>query len=46
MVEVGTGKTLTRVDIAAIAWGICILAGIVNTIGIKAIGGISKFNVW
>lgn len=46
MVEVGTGKTLTRVEIAAIAWGICILSGIVNTIGIKAISGISKFNVW
>ncbi|KDN45258.1 hypothetical protein K437DRAFT_278499 [Tilletiaria anomala UBC 951] len=30
MVEIGTGVHLTPVQVAAIAWGICILSGIVN----------------
>ncbi|KLO18976.1 amino acid transporter [Schizopora paradoxa] len=46
LVEVGTGKTLSRVKIAAIAWGMNILSGVVNTIGTKAVGRMSAFNVW
>jgi hypothetical protein len=46
MVEVGQGRTLTRLEIAALAWGVNILSGIVNTVGTKAIGTISTFNVW
>ncbi|EIN14700.1 hypothetical protein PUNSTDRAFT_140926 [Punctularia strigosozonata HHB-11173 SS5] len=46
LAEVGQGRTLTRVEIAAIAWGVNILSGIINTIGTKAIGGMSSFNVW
>jgi hypothetical protein len=43
---VGTGKILTRVEIAAIAWGVNIASGIMNTIGTKGIGRMSSFNVW
>lgn len=32
------------VEIAAIAWGINILSGIINTIGTRAIGTVSKVN--
>ncbi|KIJ64797.1 hypothetical protein HYDPIDRAFT_175318 [Hydnomerulius pinastri MD-312] len=46
MAEVGTGRTLTRVEIAGIAWGINIFSGIINTVGTKAIGRMSTFNVW
>lgn len=46
MAEVGSGRTLTRVEIAAIAWGINILSGIINTVGTKAVGRMSSFNVW
>ncbi|KAI6145131.1 hypothetical protein BKA82DRAFT_75804, partial [Pisolithus tinctorius] len=38
MAEVGSGRTLTRVEIAAITWGINILSGIMNTVGTKAVG--------
>ena len=44
--EVGSGKGLTRVEIAAIAWGVNVLSGIMNTVGTKAIGRMSAFNVW
>ncbi|KAJ7268040.1 amino acid/polyamine transporter I [Mycena rebaudengoi] len=44
--EVGTGHILTRVEIAAIAWGVNIASGIMNTIGTKGIGRMSAFNVW
>ncbi|KAI6126824.1 amino acid transporter [Pisolithus sp. B1] len=46
MAEVGSGRTLTRVEIAAIAWGINILSGIINTVGTKAVGRMSSFNAW
>jgi len=46
LAEVGQERTLSRIEIAAIAWGVNILSGIVNTVGIKAIGRISSFNVW
>ncbi|KAI0318202.1 amino acid transporter [Amylostereum chailletii] len=46
LAEVGQGRTLTRVEIAAIAWGVNILSGVINTIGTKAIGHMSAFNVW
>lgn len=46
LAEVGQGRTLTRVEIAAIAWGVNILSGIINTVGTKAIGALSTFNLW
>ncbi|KAF8487943.1 amino acid transporter [Gautieria morchelliformis] len=46
LAEVGTGVTLKRVEVAAIAWGINILSGIINTFGTRAIGAVSKFNLW
>ncbi|THU84916.1 amino acid transporter [Dendrothele bispora CBS 962.96] len=46
LAEVGQGRNLTRVEIAAIAWGVNILSGIINTIGTKAIGRMSSFNIW
>ncbi|KAF5373654.1 hypothetical protein D9758_000775 [Tetrapyrgos nigripes] len=46
LAEVGTGRNLTRVEIVAIAWGVNIFSGIVNTIGTKAIGRMSSFNIW
>ncbi|KAF9554993.1 amino acid transporter [Agrocybe pediades] len=46
LAEIGQGITLSRVEIAAIAWGINIASGILNTIGTKAIGRMSSFNVW
>ncbi|KAM5546130.1 hypothetical protein V8D89_000256 [Ganoderma adspersum] len=46
LAEVGQGRTLTRVEVAAIAWGVNILSGIINTIGTKAIGHMSSFNLW
>ena len=46
LAEVGRGRTLTRVEIAAIAWGVNIASGVINTIGTRAIGGMSSFSVW
>lgn len=46
LAEVGQGRTLTRVEIAAIAWGVNIASGIINTVGTRAIGGMSTFNLW
>ncbi|KAL0564053.1 polyamine transporter tpo5 [Marasmius crinis-equi] len=46
LAEVGQGRMLTRVEIAAIAWGVNITSGIINTIGTRAIGQMSNFNIW
>lgn len=46
LAEVGQGRTLSRVEITAIAWGVNIMSGIINTIGTKAIGTMSTFNLW
>ncbi|THH05783.1 hypothetical protein EW145_g4550 [Phellinidium pouzarii] len=46
LAEVGSGRTLTRIEIAALAWCVNILSGIINTVGTKAIGHMSAFNVW
>lgn len=46
LAEVGQGRTLTRVEIAAIAWAVNVASGIINTVGTKAIGGMSSFNLW
>ncbi|KAK8869444.1 hypothetical protein IAR55_000008 [Kwoniella newhampshirensis] len=40
------GYTLTRVEIAAIAWGFCILSGFVNSGGSKLVGRIATFASW
>lgn len=40
------GRTLTRVEIVAIAWAANIFSGIINTIGTKAIGHMSTLFVW
>ncbi|KAF8711911.1 Amino acid permease, partial [Rhizoctonia solani] len=37
MAEVGTGITLTRVQIAAMAWGVNLLSGLINTFGSRGI---------
>lgn len=46
LAEVGQGRVLTRVEIAAIAWGVNVLSGVINTVGTKAIGSMSTFNLW
>lgn len=46
LTEVSHGVTLKRVEIAALAWGVNILSGLLNTVGTKAIGRMSAFNVW
>lgn len=46
MSEVGSGRTLTKIEVAAIAWAVNILSGLINTVGTKAIGRMSAFNVW
>ncbi|EIM82927.1 amino acid transporter [Stereum hirsutum FP-91666 SS1] len=46
LAEVGQSRILTRVEIAVIAFGVNIASGIINTVGTKAIGGMSTFNVW
>ncbi|GLB39550.1 putative amino acid permease [Lyophyllum shimeji] len=46
LIEVSAGKTLTRLEIAAMAWAVNILSGIINTVGTKAISGVSTFNLW
>ncbi|KAJ3093389.1 hypothetical protein HK100_006636, partial [Physocladia obscura] len=48
LIQVGSdGQTnLTNVQIAFIGWAVNIVSGILNTIGMRAIGNISRFNVW
>ncbi|KAF8909728.1 amino acid transporter [Gymnopilus junonius] len=46
LIEIGQQITLSRVEITAIAWGINLISGLLNTIGTKAIGRMSSFNVW
>ncbi|KAH9944886.1 amino acid transporter, partial [Amylocystis lapponica] len=46
LAEVGQGRTMTRVEIAAVAWGVNIASGVINTVGTRAIGGMSTFSVW
>ena len=46
IIELSLGRPITRVQIAALAWGVNILSGIVNTFGTKAVGGLSTFNLW
>ena len=46
LIEIGQQISLSRVEIAAIAWGINILSGLLNTVGTKAIGRMSSFNMW
>lgn len=46
LAEVGQNRTLTRVEITAIAWGVNIASGIINTVGTKGIGAMSSLNVW
>ncbi|KAJ4478037.1 amino acid transporter [Lentinula aciculospora] len=46
LVEVASGRTLSRIEIVTIAWGINILSGVINTTGTKAIGRMSSFNIW
>ncbi|KAI0708361.1 amino acid transporter [Earliella scabrosa] len=46
LAEVGQGRTLARIEVVAIAWGVNIASGIINTIGTKAIGHMSAFNLW
>ncbi|CCM06177.1 uncharacterized protein FIBRA_08419 [Fibroporia radiculosa] len=46
LAEVGQNRVLTRVEIAAIAWGVNIASGVINTVGTRAIGGMSAFNLW
>ncbi|KAG8741893.1 hypothetical protein FRC10_002306 [Ceratobasidium sp. 414] len=44
MAEVGTGVTLTRVQIAAVAWGVNLLSAIINTFGSRGIGTVAQIN--
>lgn len=46
LIEIGQNISLTRVEIAAIAWGVNVASGIINTVGTKAIGHMSSFNLW
>lgn len=46
LAEVGQGRNLSKVEIAAISWGVNIMSGIINTVGTKAIGTMSTFNLW
>ncbi|KAL5536344.1 hypothetical protein ACEPAF_165 [Sanghuangporus sanghuang] len=46
LAEISSGRALTRVEIAALAWGVNILSGLINTVGTVAIGRMSVFNVW
>ncbi|KJA23954.1 hypothetical protein HYPSUDRAFT_184693 [Hypholoma sublateritium FD-334 SS-4] len=46
LIEIGQKISLTRVEIAAIAWGVNVASGIINTVGTKAIGHMSSFNLW
>ncbi|KDN41495.1 hypothetical protein RSAG8_07445, partial [Rhizoctonia solani AG-8 WAC10335] len=46
MAEVGTGITLTRVQITAMAWGVNLLSAIINTFGSRGIGTVAQVNVW
>ncbi|KAA1475343.1 amino acid transporter [Dentipellis sp. KUC8613] len=46
LAEVGSGRTLTRVETAAIAWGVNVLSGALNSVGTRAVGHMSAFNMW
>jgi len=46
LIEIGQQTSLTRLEITSIAWGVNLTSGIINTIGTKAIGRMSAFNVW
>lgn len=46
LIELYRTKPLTRVEIAALAWAVNVLSGIINTFGTKAIGRMSAFNLW
>ena len=46
LIEVGRDRSLSRVEIAALAWGVNVLSGIINTVGTRAIGAMSTFNLW
>ncbi|KAJ3542968.1 hypothetical protein NM688_g5918 [Phlebia brevispora] len=46
LAEVGQNRPLTRLEVAVIAWGVNILSGVINTVGTKAIGAMSSFNLW
>ena len=46
LAEVGHGRVLSRIEVAAIAWGINSLSGLINTVGTKGIGAMSSFNLW
>ena len=46
LIEIGQQTSLTKLEITGIAWGVNLASGIINTIGTKAIGRMSAFNVW
>lgn len=46
LIEIGQQITLSRIEITAIAWGVNVASGLLNTIGTKAIGRMSSFNMW
>ncbi|KAJ1301650.1 hypothetical protein OPQ81_008891 [Rhizoctonia solani] len=46
MAEVGTGITLSRVEITGMAWCVCLLSAIINSWGSRGIGMVSQVNVW
>ncbi|CAL1710337.1 unnamed protein product [Somion occarium] len=46
LIELSLGRQITRVEVAALAWGINILSGIVNSFGTRAVGTLSAFNLW
>ncbi|KAK7680308.1 hypothetical protein QCA50_016548 [Cerrena zonata] len=46
IIELSIGRPITRVQITALAWGVNILSGIVNTFGTRAVGALSAFNLW
>ncbi|EJU00127.1 hypothetical protein DACRYDRAFT_43935, partial [Dacryopinax primogenitus] len=46
VISIGGGKVWTQVEIAAMAWALNILSGLLNTWGTKPIGWIAGFSVW
>ncbi|KAL7418652.1 polyamine transporter tpo5 [Cryptotrichosporon argae] len=40
------GYTFNRTEIAAMAWGFCILAGVINHLGSKSVGRVATFASW
>ncbi|KZO92803.1 amino acid transporter [Calocera viscosa TUFC12733] len=46
VISIGTGKVWQQVEIAAMAWGVNILSGIMNTWGTRPIGMIAGLSVW